>query len=434
MLLSVFTPVNHAQHLQSLYHALVRQSYSQWEWVVLLSGSVRRDELDSELLNDPRVKVKTSILTSGSCNQLKKEACNYCSGDYLLEVEEDDLITPDALQTIDDVIQTEAPDFIYSDFAEFTEDGQYIAYPERLGWESYTITPDWNDRQAITVNAAFELTPSSLSQVYYAPRHLRVWSRLFYEGLEGHNTALPLANDYDLVCRTYLATSKIKHIQQCLYLYRVPASAANAMRDSDELFSVQQKIANRYIYAILETWCVRNNLLMLDLGGAHNSPGGPYKRVDMSGEVEYQADMRQGIPQIADSAVGCIRAVDFIEHIAGCLDSACTHEAPFCSVGLMNEFYRLLAPGAWLITATPSTDGRGAWQDPTHISFWNPNSFWYYTSAEHAGYIRNDKCRYQMNRCWQDYPSDFHRQHHILYVNADLVALKGQRQPGAVFI
>ena len=28
---------------------------------------------------------------------------------------------------------------------------------------------------------------------------------------------------------------------------------------------------------------------------------------------------------------------------------------------------------------TPSTDGRGAFQDPTHVSFYNENSFWYFT-------------------------------------------------------
>jgi O-antigen biosynthesis protein len=37
-----------------------------------------------------------------------------------------------------------------------------------------------------------------------------------------------------------------------------------------------------------------------------------------------------------------------------------------------------LVPGGWLLAATPSTDVRGAFQDPTNCSFWNvPNSFWY---------------------------------------------------------
>jgi hypothetical protein len=31
----------------------------------------------------------------------------------------------------------------------------------------------------------------------------------------------------------------------------------------------------------------------------------------------------------------------------------------------------------------PSTDGRGAFQDPTHVSFWNINSFYYYQKDDH---------------------------------------------------
>jgi len=49
-----------------------------------------------------------------------------------------------------------------------------------------------------------------------------------------------------------------------------------------------------------------------------------------------------------------------------------------CVVGLMNAIYRALVPGGCLLAATPSTDGRGAFQDPTHCSFWNiTDSFWY---------------------------------------------------------
>ena len=39
-------------------------------------------------------------------------------------------------------------------------------------------------------------------------------------------------------------------------------------------------------------------------------------------------------------------------------------EHEHCMVGLMNAIYRTLFPGGWLLTATPSTDGRGAFQDP----------------------------------------------------------------------
>lgn len=46
----------------------------------------------------------------------------------------------------------------------------------------------------------------------------------------------------------------------------------------------------------------------------------------------------------------------------------------------------------------PSTDGRGAWQDPTHVSFWNENSFWYYTQSSKAKYIRNSTVKFQIFR------------------------------------
>lgn len=41
-----------------------------------------------------------------------------------------------------------------------------------------------------------------------------------------------------------------------------------------------------------------------------------------------------------------------------------------------------LAPQGWLLSQTTCTDGRGAFQDPTHVSFEKSTSFWYYTCAE----------------------------------------------------
>jgi SAM-dependent methyltransferase len=45
----------------------------------------------------------------------------------------------------------------------------------------------------------------------------------------------------------------------------------------------------------------------------------------------------------------------------------------------MEEIWRVLKPGGIFESSTPSTDGRGAFQDPTHISFWNRNSWLYYS-------------------------------------------------------
>jgi hypothetical protein len=47
----------------------------------------------------------------------------------------------------------------------------------------------------------------------------------------------------------------------------------------------------------------------------------------------------------------------------------------------MNEAWRVLKPGGILSIVVPTTDGRGAFQDPTHCSFWTPHDLLYYTAG-----------------------------------------------------
>jgi len=81
-------------------------------------------------------------------------------------------------------------------------------------------------------------------------------------------------------------------------------------------------------------------------------------------------DVREGLP-FDTNTVDLVRADDFLEHI------------PIGEViPLMNEIWRVLKPGGTFESSTPSTDGRGAFQDPTHVSFWNINSWHYYSDPE----------------------------------------------------
>jgi SAM-dependent methyltransferase len=66
-------------------------------------------------------------------------------------------------------------------------------------------------------------------------------------------------------------------------------------------------------------------------------------------------------------------AEDALEHLCPLGPGAGNFNIPH----LMKEIYRVLEPGGIINIKVPSTDGRGAWQDPTHITFWNLNSFSY---------------------------------------------------------
>jgi hypothetical protein len=78
-------------------------------------------------------------------------------------------------------------------------------------------------------------------------------------------------------------------------------------------------------------------------------------------------DLRQPWPW-ADNAIEHIRAWDIIEHLPD-------------KIFTMNELWRVLKPGGTAEIAVPTTEGTGAFQDPTHVSFWNRRSFLYYEAG-----------------------------------------------------
>jgi SAM-dependent methyltransferase len=423
MRFSVFTPSHDTRYLAETYASLVAQTFTDWEWVIVLNhGATLNHAMD-----DLRVRVFTAPadVEATSVGALKRYACQACEGEYLVELDHDDLLLPHALQKIDESARAGA-EFIYSDTADFRSDGEYRLFGKEWGWKHYSQRHNDKVHQ---VNGSFELTASALRAIFYAPNHVRVWQRALYQKIGGHDVTLKVCDDFDLICRTYLAGAVIHHIEECLYLYRLQEDGGNTwlLRNAD-IQAKQQEVADQYRQLAVHEWCRRAELQKLDLGGGSGCPEG-YLAADLKNGV----NLRRPWP-FADNSMGIVRAYDFLEHVPHCRDSTCTHQPPFCVVGLMNEIHRVLAPGGWLLTATPSTDGRGAFQDPTHCSFWNPNSWWYYTRAQQQQFVPGIKARFQNVRMYQTHPSEWHKLHEILYVYADLIALKGQREPGLIEI
>lgn len=80
--------------------------------------------------------------------------------------------------------------------------------------------------------------------------------------------------------------------------------------------------------------------------------------------VDWVVDLSRPWPFESDSVTE-ILAHDVIEHLPN-------------KILTMNEIHRVLVMGGRADIIVPTTDGRGAFQDPTHVSFWNLHSFWYY--------------------------------------------------------
>lgn len=117
--------------------------------------------------------------------------------------------------------------------------------------------------------------------------------------------------------------------------------------------------------------CVRLNLGCCD----DLLPG--FINVDLKPPADVLADLSQPWPW-ADESVDEIRAWDIIEHLPD-------------KIHTMNEAWRVLKRGGHISIKVPTTDGPGAWQDPTHKSYWNRNSFLYFTDGapEHKRFARH---------------------------------------------
>jgi glycosyltransferase involved in cell wall biosynthesis len=407
MKISIFTPTHSSKYLSRLYDSIKNQTYKNYEWIIVPNnGATIPFQIDDKTKIHPTV-------SAGNIGLLKKYACSFTTGEILVEVDHDDELFPNALEEIAAAFQNNKNiDFVYSNFCDVKKDYVPKTFEEIYGWKS---RPCKFRNYNLIETIAFQPDPRSISKVWFAPNHVRAWKKSFYDKIGGHDESLDILDDHDLICRTYIH-GNMHHIDKPLYVYHLHEGNTCYGDKNAKIQEQTLAIHDKYIYQLVEKWCDLNGLRKIDLCGGFSKPDG-YESVDLN-NGDICADLDQQWP-FEDGTVGLFRAHDAIEHIKS-------------HVHTMKEAYRCLAPNGWFLTMTPSTDGRGAFQDPTHVSFWNSNSFFYYCKAEQAKYI-GTPVRFQLNRIKNYFPNSWCELHNIVYVKADLLKFDG-RTPGLIEI
>lgn len=116
----------------------------------------------------------------------------------------------------------------------------------------------------------------------------------------------------------------------------------------------------------------------LNLGSSDQILDG-FINVDLVKPCDQITDLSQRWPW-PDSSVDEIRAHDIFEHLPS-------------KIHTMNEAWRVLKSGGRLDLKVPTTTGYGAFQDPTHVSFWTPNDLFYY-SRQPGQYLEREANAY----------------------------------------
>lgn len=350
--ISIFTPTHNPYLLDRLRDTILEQTYDNWEWVIVLNG-----DANVNYEND-KIKIIRFDGEVGNIGMLKKFACENATGDVLLEVDHDDMLTEDALYEVNKAFQDSTIDFVYSNSADVNENWESHLFNSVFGWNYYDF--EYKGR-TLKVAKSSEPDPQSISRIWFAPNHLRAWRKEFYNKIGGHDISLNVADDHDLILRTYI-NGKMHHINKCLYIYWI--NGQNSwLKYVNEIQVKQWERYDTHIYDMANKWAKENNKQILEIGN-HISKNPDAKTIG-SKHCNIIYDLNERLP-FEDDSIGVIYAIDSLQ----------LYNDP---LHLMNELWRVLAHGGFLFIEVPSTDGQGAFSNPRHKSFWNERSFKYYT-------------------------------------------------------
>ena len=149
-MLSVVTPTyNTPPHiLARTFASLKAQTFTDWEWVVYDDST--DDRVWRQLWGfcaDERYNIRPlrGMSNIGSIGKVKRTAFMAAEGDVLVELDHDDELTPDCLEELYHVFQSDIK-FAYSDWSEHFDTGGTGRYPE--GWAfgyggEYRVDEDW---------------------------------------------------------------------------------------------------------------------------------------------------------------------------------------------------------------------------------------------------------------------------------------------------
>jgi len=204
ILTPVFSPPREA--FESCVASVLAQTSVDWQWCLVDDASpepwvaTRLAELQA---SDPRIEVYRRP-RNGGIVEASNDALAMARGEFVVLLDHDDELSPDALAEVDAVIAREPlVDYVYSDEDKVTPDGEH--YDEFR-------KPRWSPERLRAQHYCSHVSVIRTDLVRAVGR--------FREGFDG-------SQDHDLILRVTERTRRIAHVPKVLYHWRaIPGSAA----------------------------------------------------------------------------------------------------------------------------------------------------------------------------------------------------------------
>ena len=264
------------------YNSLYNQTSHDWEWVIVNDSpncAVTRNILNEIALLDYRVKVHEFNKKSGGIiGEAKYRAASLCSGEILAELDHDDELN---INCTDYLIQASIAHpnvgFFYTDCLETDDYGNSMTYVDGFSFGYGKYETQLHNGREVSVAIASPINPKTIRHIVGVPNHVRAWRKSFYHSIGGHNRRLAIADDYELVVRSFLNTEfchiKALGYDQKIYNNESGQNTHNATRGDIQrrvrtiMGFYNDQIASRFKAVGYSDWAYnsnKNNPLMVD--------------------------------------------------------------------------------------------------------------------------------------------------------------------------
>lgn len=214
-------------YLEDLIRSIQAQTYGKWE-LYLSDGSGKESSLKEVLRNYARKEKRIHIIENDcrlNISDNTNRALEQADGDYVVFVDHDDTLAPDALYECVKVLNRE-PDaeVIYTDSDKLSENGKRYSEP--------CFKPDFN---------------LDLLRCQNYICHLTVIQKRFLDKVGYLNPNYSGVQDYDHILRCVERTNSIVHIPKILYHWRMcPGSVAVDTDNKPYTYELFQKILREH--------------------------------------------------------------------------------------------------------------------------------------------------------------------------------------------
>jgi glycosyltransferase involved in cell wall biosynthesis len=304
-LVSVFTGAYEiGAGIEVPFRSLLAQSYRSWEWVIVddSPGSETWEHLRGVAESDAaagRLRLYRQEPSTGSIGATKAAAAGLCRGEILVELDHDDELLPETLDTLVAGFQRHPEvDFLYSDCVDALDTGGAGIYPPGwgMGFGAYASEVVRGGRVPVALSPP--ITWETVRHIVSAPNHVRAWRRDFYRRIGGHDPGLEVGDDYELVIRTFLEGT-MGRVPRPLYVQHHRADGSTASRRRNPDIQNVVAVASTHYEDALNRRCLELGMSPWPGPASPWTSPAPISQANVVVDVLAEASEQAGVPLIS---------------------------------------------------------------------------------------------------------------------------------------